>query len=139
MAQQPKRTRAKPLALFFYTVEPTQAQIETIDAYFAASDYYVGYRKLLDPVGKRDIIESNAVCISGTFPTIYTDKFTTDTSKVLDSTPIAQILDGTATAAPKPANPQARMAAAQTTGAVEDVQTTQTAESPLAPISPPSP
>lgn len=138
MAQQPKRMRAKPLALFFYTVEPTQAQIETIDAYFAASDYYVGYRKLLDPVGKRDIIESTAVCISGTFPTIYTEKFATDASKVLDSTPIAEILDGTATAAPKPTSPQARMAATTST-TVEDVQTTQTAQSPSAPIAPPSP
>lgn len=144
MALKPKRRTAMPLAIFFYTGDLTQAQVETVDAYFAASGYYVGYRKKLDAVGNRDVIEFDAVCISGNYPSIYTTKFATDVTKVLDTTPIANILDGTAAAAPKPASPMGRMAAMSAPddgyrlGESAETQTVQTAVAPLAPPPPAS-
>ena len=143
MTQQ-KRMRALPLALFFYKVEPTQEQVANIDQYFIKSGYYVAYRKQIDPVGRRDIIESTGVCFSGAYPTIYTEKFTGDVTRVLDTTPIASIMDGTAEKAPVPTSPREqanRMAAPASLDVSEqpEVQTIAGAVAPLAPVKPPAP
>ena len=142
---QRKRANVKPLAIFFYTTEPTQVQVVNIDAYFDKSGYLVGYRKQLDPVGARDIIELDAVCVSGAYPTVYDAKFADRTDVVLDKTAIESIMDGTAEKAPVPGTPRERMAMATGDDAgtekvtTETVQTAMSPTAPTAPVAPPAP
>lgn len=143
-----KRKAVKPLAIFFYPKEQTlsQVQADAVTEYFEKSGYYVGFRKQLDPVGKRDVIEFDAVCISGVYPSIYTTKFLNDPKRVLDATPIADILSGAAEKAPLPngnVNPAFAPMSADVGGEDDGASTVaasgKTVTQAVAPVSPASP
>jgi hypothetical protein len=81
-----------PIALFFYVGTLAQADATKVEAYFARGGYRTYFRR--DVAGQRDIVEQHVKIVGGgvVIPQRYVDAFKDDTTRILDSRTLAEIL-----------------------------------------------
>lgn len=81
-----------PIALFFYVGSLTQEQATKVEEYYARGGYRTYFRR--DVAGQKDIVEKHVKIVGGgdLIPQRYIDAYTSDTTRILDSNTLAEIL-----------------------------------------------
>lgn len=122
-----------PIALFFYVGNLPQADAEKVVTYYTRGGYRTYFRR--DVAGQKDIVENHVKIVGGgvgVLPQRYIDAFGTDTTRILDYTPLADILGDDELTPPDVTEPPAGQQS------VEVPEPEQLGAPPPAPPSPPS-
>ena len=84
--------KVTPIALFFYVGSLTQDEATKVEAYFARGGYRTYFRR--DVAGQKDIVEKHVKIVGGgpVIPQRYIDAYKDDTTRILDSRTLAEIL-----------------------------------------------